>query len=599
MTEPNDGPKLADFKVHFGAADASASERQPLRVCVAAAFGAIAEVSTRSAPQDRVMALDADNFDFVFERFGPAFAIELEDPVDARAPRIKVSLRWSKLAALRPSEIAQAVPELCGLLEAHRVLDRAGTGGSALAANLGRVLPRSHWVAAVLEPLDRPTTGAKVEAPSAPPAATVVEERAPDSLSPLFDMVAAEEQPAAAKAPERNTSALVNRLAGISAGRSIAQGSGVEAARARVRQLFSRLLSAVLEHPEVQRLEGLWRGLKVLLQAGSRAKDVQLFVAFLDANEEHRLDEILGQDFDLLCLDREVDASANGLDSLERIAALGAEYQTPVLLNAVPGLLGLDRWHALNALQQKLLLVDHPALSALQLRAARAVTRWVALVGNPLRIRAPHDAATSRLKEMGFEQPKSDAAFVLMPATFGLAAAVMRGVAREGHPFAFTGPDRGALSDLEVHHVEALDAAIATWDLVGSDAQDAAAEVGVALWAPIKNRAVAVLASAPLLFRGEEAARGATPKARHALSEALFLSRLTRVLRETKRRFQDLPDAAYAERLRVALLELFPNAAPPGPTLDVKIAGKTLTVTIDPRRYGSLQVPELSLEIAR
>jgi type VI secretion system ImpB/VipA family protein len=598
MTEPNDGPKLADFKVHFGDADASASERRPLRVCVAAAFGASAEVSTRSAPEDRVMALDADNFDFVFERFGPAFAIELDDPVDASAPRIKAFLRWSKLASLRPSEIVQAVPELCGLLEAHRVLERTGTGGSDVAANLRRVLPRSHWVEAVLEPLARPATPAKAAARSAAPAATVAEERAPDSLSPLFDMVAAGEEPARATAAERNTSALVNRLAGISAGRSMSQGSGVEAARAVVRQLFSRLLSALLEHPEVKRLEGLWRGLKMLLGAGSRSKDVQLFVAWLDANEE-LLDEILGQDFDLLCLDREVDASANGLDSLERIAALGAEYHTPVLLNAVPGLLGLDRWNALNALQHKLLLVDHPALSALQLRAARPVTRWVALTGNPLRIRAPHDAATSRLKEMGFEQPKSDAAFVLMPATFGLAGAVMRSVAREGHPFAFTGPDRGALSDLEVHHVEALDAAIATGDLVGSDAQDAAAEVGVALWAPIKNRAVAVLASAPLLFRGEEAARGATPKARHALSEALFLSRLTRVLRETKRRFQDLPDAAYAERLRVALLELFPNAAPPGPTLDVKIAGKTLTVTVDPRRYGTLQVPELSLEIAR
>lgn len=606
MTEPNDGPKLADFKVHFGDASGSESERQPLRVCIAAEWSASPEASTRSAPQDRVMAVNADNFDYVFERFGPAFAIELDDPVDPKAPPVRAFLRWSKLASLRPREMVEAIPELSGLLEAHRVLDRADakTPRSALAADLGRVLPRPHWVDATLAPLaGGGTTAASPAAAREARPGREDHERPPDSLSPLFDLVdgadGAGGRGAEPPPPARDAAALVNRLAGITAARPATRDGGLDAARATVRQLFSKLLTGLLEHPEVARLEGLWRGLKVLLQAGTRCKEAQLFVAWLPSGEEDRLEEILSQDFDLLCLDREVDGTAERLDLLERVATLGADYQTPVLLNAAPELLGQQHWHALNALQQKLLFADHPALGALQLRAAKPVTRWLSLVGNPLRIRGPHDAGTSRLKELNFEQDRTDAAFVFMPATFGLAASVIRSVARDGHPFAFVGPERGALAELEVHHFDQPDVAIGTLELVGTDAQDSAAEIGVALWAPVKNRAVAVLSSAPVLFRGEEAARGATPKARHALSEALFLSRLTRVLRETKRRFQDLPDSAYAERLRLSLLELFPNAAPPGPVIEVRVVGKTLAVTVDPRRYGTLTVPELTLEIAR
>jgi hypothetical protein len=186
-----------------------------------------------------------------------------------------------------------------------------------------------------------------------------------------------------------------------------------------------------------------------------------------------------------------------------------------------------------------------------------------------------------------------------MPASFGLTALVVRSMAKNGHPFQFVGTDHGALADLEVRHLEQPDFTIATSEWVNLDAQIDAANIGVALWSPTRNRAIASLTSAPLLYRGEEAARGANPKAKHPLSEAIFLSRLTRALREAKRRFRDLPDEEFARRTRAALLDLFPNAAPPGPTVDVVVKDGRLRVSLDPRRYGSLGVSELSLEVAR
>lgn len=609
MAEPKEGAKLADFKVHFGDAEAIESSPPPFRMCIAAHFGASEGLSTRSAPAERVMALDADRFDFVFEKFGPAFVLELPDPVDAAAPKIKAHLAWSKLAALRPNELVQGVPELRSLLEAHRVLERSDAQATpgALSAELARVLARSHWATAVSSLLGTTASQSAAREKGAPTQTPSPQASSGDDLGSLFDLVdtgpkaaeppSAAAEPTAAEPTRSAASELVNRVLGGSPKKG-ANTTGLDAAKSWVRAAFARLLGSLLEHPETLRLEGLWRGLRFVLQSAQRSKHVELFVAWLGSNEAE-LEALLAQDFDVVCLDLELDDSTRAFDLLERMGELGEAHQTPVVLNVSPRTLGQPSFASLNKLQQTLLHVDAPALTNLQLESAKPGARWLALCGNELPVRSPHDGRSSRLSEIGFEQAATDSAYAEMPASFGVAALLLRSMARAGHPFAFVGAENGALSDLEVRHLGQPDFTIATSEFVNAEAQLEAAAIGVALWSPVKNRAIASLASAPLLFRGEEAARGAKPKARHPLSEAIFLSRLTRAVRDAKRRFRELPDEECARRTRQALLELFPNAAPPGPTVEVTVRDGKLQVSLDPRRYGTLAVSELTLELAR
>lgn len=624
--DPTDvkGVKLADFDVHFGDTSNPVFGALPLRVCIAAQWGARTAYSTRAVPAKRVIPLAVDNFEQVFERFGPAFTVDIKDPVQPQAAPIAVHLSWTALADLRPKEIVAKVPELRGFLEALRVLDgaTAATPRAQLASDLARVLPRSHFADAVVSAIDQaaPGGGGSAAGSGGGGSAAGSEGSRPrsegaskgDDLGSLFDLVElgsnddteaenteAEDKPTAAS----GVGALVNQLAGLSAKGSAPRGGGdgFELGRKRIRELFKQVLVAVLEHPEVRRLEGLWRGAKVLLQAVGRRQNVQLFLAWLAEDDDtDAVEKILAADFDLLCLETTVDGSARSLDQLDSLGTLGAEHQTPVVLNVSPEAIGYGRFNDLNGLRQRLSLVDDPRLTALRMKSAKDSARWISLVGNGLRIRGPHDQRSSRLREADFRQEPSEGAFVVMPPALGLAAVVVGSMQRDGHPFAFIGSEAGALNDLEVQHLPELpDVAVATEDSVGLEAQENAAEIGVGLWAPIRNRAVSVLNAAPLLYRGSDVARGGSGAAEHALSEGIFLARLTRVIREAKRRWQELPDAEFSRRLEAALFELFPNAAPSGPLVSVAVHGDRLQVTVNPRRYGSLRVGELTLDLAR
>ena len=624
MTEDRSGG-IASFGVGFGSrkpgddGGGQPAEERSFRVVVIAEAVAGADWSTGRTPPLDPMRIDAETFDAVMGQLAPSFAIEVSDPFGGSDPPLRIDLVWRDRKSMRPGELVEQVPALRALVDARRVVqDVAARKLTAEAARtqLARILPRPSWADALVHEV-RPAPAASPEAPKAPATAA----RAPSSpagngggksgLDALLDMVdvsSEPDEPPARAEPEvtRGEFSHVIEAVARTARPATAARAVVGTAPQRLEQAFRNLLTAILHHPEVRRLESTWRGLRLLVEHCDRKADVEVDV--LNAGREGVADalrRLADPDperaaIDLVLIDQRIEPVAVDLAALEKWAGLASTLLAPIVLAGHPTMLGVDSLEQVARSTGALSTSDDGRAVALRSVALREGARWVTLVLNDPLVRAPYTQGTSRLQQPPFEEDAGDPdAHVYTSGAYVIGALCARSHARLRWPTAITGGRDGVIGNLPVHtvHDRGEEAAVPLQVVPSEDAVREVARAGLTMLACAPNTDAAVLTRAPVLHRtgaGTGAAAG-------TLGDQLFVGRFARAVQQVAAAIPVDTDPRAAEEVaRITLAEMFDHAAPAGPEVVTKVdaARGSLTVTVRPRRFAGITVEELTLGAA-
>ena len=621
---------ISGFDVGFGRPGGPPSpgevgERGPLRIVVLSELAAREEYATGPIPIAEPLRIDKVSFDRVMEQVAPSLAVEVEDPFTAGAAAIRVNLRFKELRSMRPDAIIDQVPVLRALVDARRIVENVKarkTSAADARAQLARILPRPAWADSLTgEVAERPADAKSAASKAAP--APAAKSNAIDDLFSIVDVgkPAPIEEAAPAGADDAAAAAQpddVPTVGGLSAivaavAKSARKGERpplavVGSAPERVENAFRRVLSDIVEHPEVVRLEAAWRGLRLLIdncdfRAGLEVDVIPVAPAKVEEALKHLAGIADGEraPIDVFVADYEVNATAAELERLERWGQMAEAYRAPVVVNGGASLLAAESVAAVGKAGHRLSSFDDPRLVAVRGIASRESARWVAVVVNRVLTRAPYDASTSRVKELTFEQDAKDkGTHVFSGGAYVIASLAARSHVKFGWPTAITGPRDGQLGNLPVHEVtdKGHTAAIPTEAFVTQEAQIDVARIGLCILASAPNSDGALAGKVPVLYRGPTAGAREDAPAESTLSNQLFIGRLANAVDQLAAAIpNDTPPAAASDVAKVTLAELFPQGGASGPLVDVKIdaAKHRLEVTVKPRRFAGVSLEEITL----
>ena len=628
MTDKKSGG-IASFGVSFGkpgAADPPAvGERAPFRVVVLAALTADSEHSTGAPPSTDVLPIDKQSFDAVMGTLAPSFALEISDPFVPTDPPLRVDLKWTELRMLRPDAIVEQVPALRALVDAKRIVQQVEGRKLSAAdarAHLTRILPRASWADSLTREVTSSAEGASRAAPVAARAAA-----APSSgtgLDALFDKVELAAAPpviidesasSPVPMPPPDTAPMEDRFASIVS--AVARGTRpaeratavVGKAPERVDRAFARILSEILQDPQVRSLERTWRGLKLLVDRADFRAGVEIGVVAAGVDEveaalvrvgERRGEEAQRAPIDLLVIDHEVRPTPAELDRMERWATIAEAMRAPVVVNGAAALLGVDDLEALGKSKKRLTQHDDPRARALRAIASRDASRWLSIAINRVLVRLPYSASTSRVRDLSFAEDARDAsAHVFAGAVYAVASLAAASYVRVGWPCAMVGPRNGVLENLPVREVKeaAGEYALPLEALISTEAQAEVARCGVTALSCAPNHDAAILSHAPMLYRGPALAAG-DAAAQMTLPDQLFAARVSHAVEQLAAAIpRDTASATVRDVTRIGLAELFAvGSAPRAPEVSVQVdePRHSIEVTVKPHGFVGVDLEELT-----
>ncbi|WP_437806232.1 type VI secretion system contractile sheath domain-containing protein [Sorangium sp. So ce1078] len=644
MAETIKGVLGDEFRFHVGE-DGGAVERGPLlplRVLVVADLTPRDPHNAGASPPPGAARVDASRFDNLFAMLRPRIAIDVPS-VLAGGRAARVDLSPTGLKSFRPDALCAEVPLLRSLLDGRRVLERLRDGsatldqarveldrlwgGSPLVRDILGLLPAERGVA----PPGRPAAPA-AERPAAPapaPASDV------DALLSMVDLGGGGGADAGAAPPPDEPGGAGQRpaeggrfselIATVAASARPRAGQAARPAEAiaQIERAIGAQIGAILQHPEVRRLEEAWRGLSLLVDRVKAAEGVRVEVVSARPDEAAgALARVLAQTArseppaSVAIVDVAIDGSAAALARLEEIARVAEAHALPVVVNGDARLLGVDDLGGVERLDNKAALFRAPHRAPWRSAAARPSMRWVAIAMNRVLGRMPYDKSTSRIREAAIvEQPGDEGGRVWVAPAYVVGALIAASFRETAWPCRIAGAKGGGVvGDLPVHEVKGAyegdeGVAIPTEAFVSTETQRDLSKSGVLLLASAPNSDAAYVLTAPTAYVPPEKLTYDSPTAepeerleRVSLVDQLFVARVVQFLRALSAKLPADSDPAEVQPVvEGALWTLFENAPPASIELAVRAGrgegGAQIAVTVRPRRFLGVGLDEVSLEM--
>lgn len=575
---------------------AEAFERGPFRIAVISDLNPGPNFSTGKDPGRLPLRATREGFDELMRNIGPAFAIDVEAP-HLGEKKLRVDLHWDSFKALRPARIVDQVPLLRYALDARRVLaelQKGAIGRDEARAQVERMLrdtPVGREVSRVLAS-DGP-------APAAAPSTQTTKDDG--ELGGLLSKVALPDTSSQQEQPG-GASSLISAVARGGAG-APSDGTPAATAIAAVEQAFGELLDNILQHPETQRLERAWRGLRLLVERADEPAGVQVDVVSCRRDAVADVLGALAQPtnepmVDLAIVDQEVSAVTAQFEELAEWSKHAEQLRAPVVVQAHPTLVGVDRLSELSFSTRRHSSSDDPRAATARALSARDEMRWICLAMNPVLARPAYTSETSRLKEIAFAQ-RGDLADVFVNPGYVIGALCSASFARFGFGSAVEGSEWGMLKNLPVHEISdrGHSAAVPLEVFISTDSEQELARCGIAALSCARNHDSALLSHAPMFYRGEAAARGGDGAPELMLSDQLFVGRISAAVEQLAAAIPKSTDPkAVRETVNIALAQMFSAAPPVGPQLEVEVRdGDILAVTVQPRRFAGVRLEEFTV----
>jgi type VI secretion system protein ImpC len=246
---------------------------------------------------------------------------------------------------------------------------------------------------------------------------------------------------------------------------------------AQIDQLVSRQLSEVLHHPDFQKLEGTWRGLRYLLaqsETGEMLKVKVLNVAkkelLRDLQRAPEFDQSVlfkkvyeeeygvfgGSPFGALLGDYEFDRSGQDIELLEKVAQVASAAHAPFLTGTSPDLLNLESFAQLDAPRDLAKIFDSSEFAKWKAFRATEDSRYVALTLPRILLREPFGSDTVPVESFQFEETvggEDPGRYLWGNAAWALGARVNQAFAAYGWCACIRGVESGGLvEELPVHN---------------------------------------------------------------------------------------------------------------------------------------------------
>ena len=587
-----------------------------------------------SAPEG-VIRVDPTSFDDLFTRLRPRVTVDVPSVLSEGRPA-RVDLSPTSLKSFRPDGLLAEVPLLRCLLDGRMVLERLRDGKvtpDQAQHELNRLWNGSPFVREILGLL--PVGGARAQSPAAAPGAPPTPASPDvDSLLAMVDLAGAppadtsshRAEPVHDRAPpvaaaSSKFSDLIAQVA--KSGRS---GGGVRPneAIARVEKAIGAQIGAILQHPEVRRLEQAWRALRFLTERTQSHSGVRIDV--VNARPDEMAQGLLrairanaSAEPPVTCaiVDLTIDGTALSFRRLEEVATVAEGSNVPVIVNGSAGLLGVDDLGEVERLDNKGGLFTAPHQAPWRAASVKPALRWVAIACNGVLLRGPYDKTTSRVREAAIKELPDDAgAWVWMDAAYAVAALVLSSFHDTGWPCRIAGAkDAGTIGNLPVHQIKGEyegdeGIAVPTQVFLSTDTQRDLARAGVLALASAPNSDAVYVLTAPTAYvtppkRTYDSAT-TEPEVRLdrvSLADQLFVARLAQFLLALSSKLPASSDPAEAQTfIEGAVWALFEGAATPG-SIELAVKGEAraegtvVQVAVRPRRFLGVQLDEISLEL--
>ena len=625
---------------NFGVGDElSAEEKErgpllPLRLLVVTNLVPQGSYNAGASAPEGVLRVDPTRFDDLFSKLRPRLAIEVPSVLhEGRSTRVDLSL--TSLKSFRPDGLCAEVTLLRSLLDGRTVLERLRDGQltpDKARDELDRLWNGSSFVREILGLL--PGSGGGAKPAQASPTAAPTAALNVDSLLDMVDLGGSSSAPAApayeapsTPSPTAASSVVPARFSELitqvaRSGRTAAGVRPTEAV-ARVEKALGAQIGAILQHPEVRRLEQAWRALKFLADrehshSGVRidvinAEPTEMAEALLRGIREGAATE---PPVSFAIVDLTIDGTVASFNRLEAIALAGEAYSVPVVVNASAKLLGVADLGEVEKLDNKGGLFSAPQQVPWRSMAAKPALLWVAMALNRMLSRGPYDKATSRMREAAIKELPDDAgSYVWLSPAYAIGALVLTSFKETGWPCRILGARAGGIvENLPVRQLQGAyegeeGIAIPTEAFISTDTQRELGKSGVLVLASAPNSDAVYVMSAPTAYvtppkRTYDSA-STEPELRLdkvSLGDQLFVARVVQFLRSLCAKIPPSSDPAELQPvMEGALWALFEDAKPGTVELAVKTragaAGTMVEVMVRPKRFLGVMLEEIALEL--
>lgn len=252
--------------------------------------------------------------------------------------------------------------------------------------------------------------------------------------------------------------------------------AAINARIAQLDHLISLQLNEVMHHPDLQRLEGSWRGLKYLLSQSETGEMLKIKVLSVSKKEllrdlqqasefdqsalfkkvyEEQFGTFGGAPFAALVGDYYFDNSGQDVDLLTKISQVAAAAHAPFLTAAEPAMFNLDRFTELGAPSDLAKVFDTVDYAKWKNFRQTEDSRYVALTAPRILLRSPYGRDDVPVETFDYEEHVDGTEhdkYLWGNAAWALSARVTNAFARHGWCATIRGVENGGLvEDLPVH----------------------------------------------------------------------------------------------------------------------------------------------------
>jgi type VI secretion system protein ImpC len=591
----------------------------PFRILVLTSIVPTDEANAGASAPEHPVRIDLSDPAALFTKIRPRLSIEVPSVLDGGKP-IKIDLSPTSLKSFRPDGLLSEVPLLRSLIDGKMVLDRLRAGelnddqafaqlerlwdGSALASQVIGRAPRGG------ESNEPARPAAKAAAPAAPAGGGGL-----DALLDMVDVPGSTATPAAEEAP-RNDDRIASIIAQVALGGKARGGRG-KTGIPMVEEAIGMQLGAILQHPEVRRLERAYRSLNFLAERSQRIPGVLIDVLGIPAEGaaaglRRALAKPQEVPFTIAIADVDIDGTTKSFTELEAIAEIAEGACCPTFLNGTEKLLGVGDLARIDKLDSKLNLFTAPHRAPWRATANKLSLRWVTIALNGVLLRGPYDSKTSRVREATIQEiPNDHEAFVWLPPSYAVAAVTVVSFKDTGWPARITGARHGQIENLLVREVDddGVPVAIPTQAFISTESQRELSRVGILALASAPNSDAAYIHTAPTAYvqPDKKTYDSASTEAENrppaiSLVDQLFVGRLVQFTRALCSKLPREVDLAEAKQiLEAATWALFEKAPPAGPSLGVTVGrdadGPVASFEVSPRRFLGVSLEEFTFQM--
>jgi len=356
-----------------------ATTRARLRLLVLADLGA-----SRAAPP--TLLREAKDLHLLLEDLSPRLVLDVPNRLSAEPATLECRLHLRSFKDLAPEALASALPELRPALELRRSLARAKGGAppSVLRETLARCAGAPGLDEVLRIAREALEAGAPQEAagPSSRPGPSPSPEDAVGRIMELVDLPSEQERAAAA----------IGKVVGAVGGRRGATRSTpprLDGALEQLEALIARQTEALLAHPDLQRIEAAWRGLKLLVDRGELRREVEIAVVHLERPTvgDPLVESLLADpELDLVLAPCLFESPPSDAALVQWLAELAERHQVPLVTSVAAGFFGVAAEEA-GAMGYPVSLLERPQYTKWNSLRRKEHARWVAVAFNRVLLR--------------------------------------------------------------------------------------------------------------------------------------------------------------------------------------------------------------------